>query len=74
MSSISRPCLGTIPQNDLQGSLLKPLGVLWNQINCWYQRYRERQELSQLDPRLREDLGLSDAAIDREIKKPFWLH
>jgi uncharacterized protein YjiS (DUF1127 family) len=38
----------------------------------WLERARQRRQLLQLDEHLRHDLGLTQAAIDAEVAKPFW--
>lgn len=41
-------------------------------IARWLRRSRGRAELARLSERQRRDVGLDDAAIEREIRKPFW--
>jgi len=36
------------------------------------ERARQRHQLRLLDEHLRHDLGLTQAAIDAEVAKPFW--
>ena len=39
----------------------------------WQKRDEMRRHLSQMDHRLREDVGLTSADIRREVEKPFWI-
>jgi len=34
--------------------------------------WRQRKQLSEMDAHIRTDLGLSDAAIESEIRRPIW--
>ena len=45
------------------------LGQIFTQ---WRRRSRERRELSQLDRRTVQDLGLSPSEVQFEASKPFW--
>lgn len=47
----------------------KALGAL---LLIWQQRARERHHLSALGDHMRRDLGLDEADIFRECRKPFW--
>lgn len=47
----------------------KGLGAL---LLAWQQRARERHHLAALNDHMRRDLGLDDADIFRECRKPFW--
>lgn len=38
----------------------------------WCARAKQRAQLAKLDPVARRDLGLSDADVWREVRKPFW--
>ncbi len=38
----------------------------------WYRRKTDRTRLSGLSPRLREDVGMTEAQWFAEINKPFW--
>ena len=35
-------------------------------------RWRQRKHLSEMDAHIREDLGLSEADIQAELRRPFW--
>ena len=36
------------------------------------ERYRQRRDLAELDPRLLADIGVTPAEARRECAKPFW--
>ncbi len=38
----------------------------------WQERDRQRHALAQLDARMLNDVGLSRAEVDLELRKPFW--
>jgi len=38
----------------------------------WFQTGRQRQALSELDPHLLADIGLSSEDVRAELAKPFW--
>lgn len=46
----------------------RPLAVVTN----WYNRFRQRVHLAELDAHMRRDIGLSEHDIAIEIAKPFW--
>jgi len=41
-------------------------------IEFWMERSRQRRQLADLDDRMLEDIGYSQAEIQAEISKPFW--
>jgi len=41
-------------------------------LQQWQRRFEERQKLASMDPRLREDIGLTEADVASEARKPFW--
>ncbi|MFL6624498.1 MAG: DUF1127 domain-containing protein [Sulfurifustis sp.] len=49
-----------------------PFGRVVATLGEWRTRTRQRAQLAKLDSALRRDLGLSDADIWRELRKPFW--
>ena len=49
-------------------SLLK----LQQTLKFWMARSRQRTQLSHLDARILEDIGMTPAQRDKEIAKPFW--
>jgi len=42
-------------------------------IATWYERWRQRRALEELDERLLRDIGLSRRQATRESDKPFWM-
>jgi uncharacterized protein YjiS (DUF1127 family) len=40
-------------------------------LHC-HERTRQRQQLGELDPRLRDDIGVTGSDIADELDKPFW--
>ena len=38
----------------------------------WQERDRQRRALAQLDARMLKDVGLSQAEVAMELRKPFW--
>ncbi len=67
-----------LPSPSLAGSfkrldLLQALRRLGRLILLWQSRVHDRAHLAQLDPHLRRDLGLTDAQIAEEVRKPFWI-
>jgi uncharacterized protein YjiS (DUF1127 family) len=48
------------------------LETVLNTLFTWQTRANERRQLSQLDPRLLADMGLTQDAVVQEIAKPFW--
>jgi len=51
----------------------RALNVLWQTVLVWQRRTHERAHLAQLDPHLRRDMGLSEADVADEVRKPFWV-
>jgi uncharacterized protein YjiS (DUF1127 family) len=41
-------------------------------LELWAERHRERRMLFAMDGRMRRDIGISDADVWREARKPFW--
>ena len=39
---------------------------------AWQERARQRHQIAQLTPQLRADMGLTDADVWGETRKPFW--
>jgi uncharacterized protein YjiS (DUF1127 family) len=50
--------------------------ALWTQVGelllIWFERTRQRRELSQLSSHMLKDIGLSRADVEAEVTKPFW--
>jgi uncharacterized protein YjiS (DUF1127 family) len=41
-------------------------------LELWAERHDERRRLLAMDARMRHDIGLSDADVWAEARKPFW--
>ncbi len=54
----------------LEASTVKVL----NTLSIWGARSRERQQLSELNDRMLEDIGLTRAQVAVEVGKYFWQH
>ena len=39
---------------------------------AWQERARQRHQMAELTPHLRADMGLTDADVWAETRKPFW--
>lgn len=50
----------------------KPLFGAIGTIATWYERWRQRQHLKDLDDHLLKDIGLSRAEAEGEAARPFW--
>ena len=48
------------------------LATVFNTLLAWQARANERHQLSELEPHLLQDLGLTREDVYREIAKPFW--
>ncbi|WP_109612917.1 DUF1127 domain-containing protein [Pseudaminobacter salicylatoxidans] len=42
------------------------------QIAFWYERWRQRQDLAELDDHILRDIGISPREVERECAKPCW--
>lgn len=49
------------------------LATAWLTLLCWQSRAAERAHLAAMEPHMRRDMGLTDAEVAREVRKPFWL-
>lgn len=70
----STPCVhvGTGGAFPARNPTHNPLRILVDTLLTWQARATERGQLAALDPHLRKDLGLSEAKIAEEVRKPFW--
>ncbi len=50
----------------------KQKNSLFKTVDIWIQRSRQRKQLSQLEPHLLKDIGLTEEMVAEEIAKPFW--
>ena len=46
--------------------------MAFGRLVMWQRRFEERQKLASMDARLRDDIGLTEADVDSEARKPFW--
>lgn len=49
-----------------------PFNRIATTLTRWHKRAKQREELASFNRVLRSDLGLTDADILREARKPFW--
>ncbi len=49
-----------------------PITAFVNLLVTWQRRASDRRRLADLDPRLRRDIGVGEAEIAAEVRKPFW--
>ncbi len=45
---------------------------LFDKVDSWVQRARQRKQLAQLSQHLLDDIGLTEEMVAKEIAKPFW--
>jgi len=57
---------------DLINKAAGHLTVAFGRLVMWQRRFEERQKLASMDARLRDDIGLTEADVDSEARKPFW--
>ena len=50
----------------------RDLVELLEMLATWSQRARERRQLMTLDERMLQDIGVSNADVWQEARKPFW--
>lgn len=52
---------------------LRHLGSSHGQrVRAWMERSLQRDELSELDPRMLRDIGVTEEQAGRESRRPFW--
>jgi uncharacterized protein YjiS (DUF1127 family) len=59
----------------MQGSVTaqrQGLRSVWQAVQTWAMRRRERQTLAKLDDHMLRDIGLSRTTAKQECAKPFW--
>jgi uncharacterized protein YjiS (DUF1127 family) len=52
--------------------MVAALARAFEPVLIWQERDKQRRALAELDARMRRDLGLSRADVEREARKPFW--
>ena len=63
------------PHLDVQQVHARPgrrLAALWCTLCNWHARSCQRRQLSELEPRMLRDIGVTDQDVRREVRKPFW--
>jgi uncharacterized protein YjiS (DUF1127 family) len=74
--SVVRLQVGCATFEPLARSPDRKAGAWWRRavatLREWRRRARERAQLAQLDERMLRDIGLSRAAAEYIINKPFW--
>lgn len=61
------------PGASLAARLARVTANAVHALVTWQQRARSRYHLSQIDERMRRDIGLGCADVYRELRKPFWI-
>jgi uncharacterized protein YjiS (DUF1127 family) len=56
------------PMAEVAGLVMRAIGLL----GLWYERARQRRQLSELPPHLLRDIGIDRVDALREARKPFW--
>ncbi len=46
--------------------------ILWQRLELWAERRRQRRELLRLPDHVLKDIGISRAEVLNEAEKPFW--
>jgi uncharacterized protein YjiS (DUF1127 family) len=41
-------------------------------LSVWYERWRRRRHLTELDDHILRDIGIPPGMVERERAKPFW--
>ncbi len=62
----------TCCQEMTQIHVSNPLARLAARYVAWRQRARERADLALMDDRDLRELGLTRAALEYELRRPFW--
>ena len=52
--------------------LSQAAAAAFGRLLTWQERASQRHALALLDDRMLKDVGLTGAAVEREIHKPFW--
>jgi uncharacterized protein YjiS (DUF1127 family) len=69
MEDIMSLCLSENVTNNHELGLLGRLG---ERLHVWFDRWRQRDELTHWSDRELHDVGLSWSEVVREAEKPFW--
>lgn len=67
-----RDCPGAVRRRAALGALSDATQWVIATVRLWLWRSRERHQLASLDARMLRDIGLTHAARDFLVNKPFW--
>jgi uncharacterized protein YjiS (DUF1127 family) len=56
----------------LPAAPLRSGAVVVESVLAWFERTRQRRQLSELSDHMLKDIGLSRADVEAEAAKPFW--
>ena len=62
----------TLAGMTLPAAPLTSLAVVVEGVLAWFERTRQRRQLSELSDHMLKDIGLSRADVEAEAAKPFW--
>jgi uncharacterized protein YjiS (DUF1127 family) len=60
-----------VPRGNV-GSVSGALIRISDTLHLWYERAASRRKLSTLNTHLLRDIGLTEADVWEEVRKPFW--
>ncbi len=64
--------LGRLAAPSVAARLGQIAAQAFETLLVWQERASQRRALAQLDARMLQDVGLSRADVDLELRKPFW--
>lgn len=67
-----RDCPGAVRRGDALDALSDAANWALVTLDTWRRRARERGQLSRLDERMLQDIGLTHADREFLVNKPFW--
>ena len=62
----------TLAGMTLPAAPLRSGAVVVESVLAWFERTRQRRQLSELSDHMLKDIGLSRADVEAEAAKPFW--
>jgi uncharacterized protein YjiS (DUF1127 family) len=62
----------TLAGMTLPAAPLTSLAMVVEGVLGWFERTRQRRQLSELSDHMLKDIGLSRADVEAEVAKPFW--
>lgn len=60
---------GPAPRTRARGG---PAKAFVDLLVTWQRRASDRRRLAEMEPHLRRDIGVGEAEIAEEVRKPFW--